>query len=65
MQIVEIEREVKGVIREHHIYGAECLINELVRAAQEEPYLTKEAMFRMIESAFKRESTATAEEVTM
>lgn len=61
MTIAETDRQVRELIQEKHICGAVAIINALVRAAQTEPYLTKDAIKKMLDHAFEREST---EEVT-
>lgn len=60
MTIAETDRQVRELIREKHIYGAQTIINALVRAAQTEPYLTKDAIIKMLDYAFERESTEEA-----
>ena len=60
MTIAGTDREVRVLIKQHHIYGAETIINALVRAAQTEPYLTKDAIIKMVDRAFERESTREA-----
>ena len=60
MTIAETDRQVRELIREKHISGAQTIINALVRAAQTEPYLTKAAIIKMLDHAFERESTEEA-----
>lgn len=60
MTIAGTDREVRVLIKQHHINGAYTIINALVRAAQTEPYLTKDAIIKMVEHAFERESTREA-----
>ena len=60
MTIAGTDREVRVLIKQHHIYGAETIINALVRAAVTEPHLTKDAIIKMVEHAFERESTREA-----
>lgn len=62
MTIAETDREIRELIQEKHICGADAIINALVRAAQTEPYLTKDAIKKMLDHAFERE--ATKEETT-
>ena len=60
MTIAGTDREVRVLIKQHHIYGAETIINALVRAAQTEPHLTRDEIVSMVDHAFKRESTREA-----
>lgn len=55
MEIATTDREIGELIYRHHVYGAEAVINALVRAAKKEPYLDKYAVLRMVERAFDRE----------
>ena len=55
MTIAKADREVKDLIQKNHVYGAEAIINALVRAAQTEPYLTPDAIKSMVDHAFERQ----------
>jgi len=55
MTIAATDREVKELIEQHHVYGAEVLINALVRAAIKQPYLTEAAVTKMIHDAYTKE----------
>ena len=49
MTIAATDREVRNLIREHHIVGAEAVVNALARATKEEKYLDREAIIRMLD----------------
>lgn len=55
MEIVTADREIGELIDRHHVYGAETVINALVRAAKRQPYLGQYEIQCMVEQAFKRE----------
>lgn len=44
-------RDVKDVIREHRVYGAESVIRSIVNV-NEDPYLTREEMIKIVNDAF-------------
>ncbi|MBO7733715.1 MAG: hypothetical protein J6S67_14215 [Methanobrevibacter sp.] len=54
MKICELDKELKGVIENHSVYGAECIINSLVRACKNEKYLNAQSIHTLVESAFGR-----------
>lgn len=54
MKICELDKEISSIIKEHHVYGAECVINALVRACDGENYLNAHSLHTLIESAFDR-----------
>ena len=55
MKICELDKEISSIIKEYHVYGAECVINALVRACDGENYLNAQSLHTLIESAFDRE----------
>jgi hypothetical protein len=55
MTIAETRNEVKKLISEHHVYGAEAVVKALVRASKSEPYLDENALVKLVHSAFRRE----------
>ena len=55
LTISSLDREIGALISQHHVYGAECVINALVRASKKESYLGQAAIVRMVGQAFKRE----------
>jgi len=57
MTIAETGKQIDELIQEHHVYGAETVINGLVRASLKEHYLDEESIIRMIHNAFKREES--------
>ena len=54
MKICEIDKAVKEVIEDHHVYGAECIINAIARASLTECYLSESELINMIKNAFVR-----------
>lgn len=54
MTIAGTYKEVEGVVKKHHVYGAEAVINALVFGSVGEAYINKEALHRMIDSAYER-----------
>lgn len=54
MTIAQTEKEIKGLVKEHHIYGAETIINALVRSSKDISYLDEETIVKMVKSAFER-----------
>lgn len=55
MTIAGTDRAVRELIKEHHVYGAETVINALVRATTDELYLGEDVLIRMIHDAYVRE----------
>ena len=55
MKIATADREIKEIIDKHHVYGAEVLINAIVRAARRQPYLGQREIQHLVERAFERE----------
>ena len=56
MKPIEVDREVKDLIINYHVYGAEVLLNALVRAAVNEPYLRQEDLVRILIHAVRRQT---------
>ncbi len=46
---------IRRLIEKYHVYGAECVVNALVRATADELYLDPDAISRMFTYAYKRE----------
>ena len=55
MTIAGTDRAVRELIKEHHVYGAETVINALVRATTDELYLGEDVLIRLIHKAYERE----------
>ena len=55
MKICEIDREVKGVITEHSVYGCEAIMNAVARAAKHDRWLTASALHALLDAAITRE----------
>ena len=54
MTIASSSREVKELIQNHHVYGAEAVINAVVFGSIGEAYIDKEVLKRMIDKAYER-----------
>lgn len=46
---------IRQLIQKYHVYGAEVVINALVRATKDEPYLDEKALVKLFEYAYNRE----------
>lgn len=46
---------IRQLIQKYHVYGAEVIINALVRATKDEPYLDEKALVKFFEYAYDRE----------
>lgn len=55
MTIAETDREIRTIVEKHHVYGAEAVINALVRAVKNEKQLSKHEIEKMLDHAFERE----------
>lgn len=55
MKICEIDRELKEVVAEYSVYGCECIINALARAAKTDRWLTPSALHALLDAAITRE----------
>ena len=58
MKICEIDREVKGLITEHSVYGCETIMNAVARAARHDRWLTGSALHALLDAAITREERA-------
>ena len=56
MTIANCEPEIRDIIQEHHVVGAEAIINALVRATKNERYLQIEDLIRLMIRANRREN---------
>jgi len=55
MTIASTDKEVKELINDHHIYGLENIINAVVRACKDEPYVNEDYLIKLVKSAYERE----------
>lgn len=53
MTISSAHKEIKEIIREYHVYGAEAVINALLYACDGNPYLTREDLLKLIDNGYK------------
>ena len=52
MTIAAANNEIKELINKHHVYGAEVLINALVRACDGTDYLSRAEVLKLLDSAY-------------
>lgn len=55
MTISQLDKELKQIIDEHSVYGAECIINALVRACDGKQYLDEYALHLLIKLSYEHE----------
>ena len=55
MTIAGTDKAGRDLIKEHHVYGAETVVNALVRATTDELYLGEDVLIRLIHKAYERE----------
>lgn len=55
VSIATLDHTMQGIVAHHSVYGVECVINSLVRAIHDRPYLDREALIRMLDHALKNE----------
>lgn len=55
MTIASADAEISNLIEKHHVYGAETVVNALVRASQKVRYLGQSDITRLVVRAFRRE----------
>lgn len=54
MTIASTDREIRELIHEKHVVGAEAVMNALVRACDGQPYLGREYLHELLDQAFRR-----------
>lgn len=52
--IAQLDTELRRVIERHHVYGAEAIINALIRACEGRDYLSREYVIKLVNAAYKR-----------
>lgn len=55
MKICQLDKELNEIVSNHHVYGAECIINSLVRACIDENYLDFDDLCRMLRHSYEHE----------
>ena len=55
MTIAELDKELKVVIEEHSVYGAQAIINALVWSCKGKQYLEPSVLHALIEKAVIRD----------
>ena len=53
MTIFSTEKEIRELIDEKHVVGAEAVINALVSACVGQPWLDRTAIDRMLDAAYR------------
>ena len=54
MTIAETSNSIKSVISQHHVYGAEVILNSLAYACKNEPYLDRDNLLTLLDRAITR-----------
>lgn len=54
MTIASADREIRELIHENHVVGAEAVMNALVRACDGQPYLGREYLNELLDQAYRR-----------
>ncbi len=55
MTIAETDKQIKGVIDQWSVYGAEAIMQALVRATRKHPYLQPDDLHRLLDSVVNHE----------
>lgn len=53
MTIASADREIRELIHEKHVVGAEAVVNALVRACDGQPYLGREYLHELLDQAYR------------
>lgn len=54
MTIASADREIRELIHEKHVVGAEAVVAALVRACDGQPYLSREYLHELLDQACRR-----------
>lgn len=54
MTIAETSNSIKSVISQHHVYGAEVILNSLAYACKDEAYLGRDQLLTLLDRAITR-----------
>lgn len=54
MTILSSIKEMKEIINKHSIYGVESLMNALVIACKDHPYVNREMLHKLLDTAIDR-----------
>lgn len=55
MTIASCEKEIRDLIDRHSVVGLEAVLNAIVRSTDGKAWMTKEDVFRYLESCYKME----------
>lgn len=56
MTIAALGMEIGKIIKDWHVYGLEALINAIVRATINEPYIDADYIKKLVDTAYERET---------
>ena len=56
MTVSAMDKEVKEIKNNYHIYGLECLLNAVARQYKNEPYIDKDWMLELFGQCIDRAS---------
>lgn len=54
MTILSSIKEMKEIVNKHSIYGVESLMNALVLASKDHPYVNREMLHKLLDTAIDR-----------
>ena len=52
--IAKTHNSIKSNISQHHVYGAEVILNSLAYACKDEPYLGRDQLLTLLDRAITR-----------
>ena len=53
MKIAYLDSELKGIVRDHSVYGIDCIIGALVRACIDHPYIDENTLHQIVKREWK------------
>lgn len=53
MTISELDKSLREVVERYHVYGAESIINALIRACEGRDYLSREYVIKLVNAAYR------------
>lgn len=64
MTISNTAISIKMLINDHHVYGAECILNSLAYACKDDKYLDRAALHKLLDRAIDRAEEEEKERMT-
>ena len=64
MTIANALNSIRYLIKDHHVYGAECILNALAYACKDEKYLDRADLHRLLDRAIDRAEEDEKERLT-